>query len=122
MDMAVFGQMFLNRGTYGDARIVSPASVAEMTRNQIPGIGARYGSEFFPEASWGFGWNVHEGKKDRGSLHSPKAFCHVGAGGVFLWVDPVYEIVGMHFSVVVGWDRKCVDLFMNAVTAAVVDV
>ncbi len=42
-DMAIFGQMFLNRGSYGDARILSPASVREMTRNQIPGISARRG-------------------------------------------------------------------------------
>src|SRR5439155_1510856 len=40
MDMAVFGQMFLNRGVYGEARILSPPAVAQMTRNQIPGIGA----------------------------------------------------------------------------------
>lgn len=122
MDMAIFGQMFLNRGTYGGARILSPASVAEMTRNQIPGISSRSFDEFFPEATWGFGWNVHEGKKDRGTLHSPKAFCHGGAGGVFLWVDPVYEIVGVYFSVQLGeWYAMNFDLFMNAVTAAVVD-
>jgi CubicO group peptidase (beta-lactamase class C family) len=119
MDMAIFGQMFLNCGIYGDTRILSPASVAEVTRNQIPGVGARHGNEFFPEASWGFGWNIHGSKMDKGTLHSPKAFCHVGAGGVFLWVDPVYEIVGVYFSVMFSGSR--VDLFMNSVTAAVVD-
>jgi hypothetical protein len=36
-----------------------------------------------------------------------------------LWVDPVYEIVGVYFSV--GLFERA-DLFMNAVTAAVVDV
>jgi len=122
MDMAIFGQMFLNRGVYGDARILSPASVAEMTRNQIPGIGARYGDEFFPEASWGFCWNIHGNKKDRGTLHSPETFCHGGGGRVFLWADPVYEIVGVYFSVMLEDSRNYSDLFMNAVTAAVVDV
>src|SRR5262245_19796982 len=58
MDMTIFGQMFLNRGGYGEARILSPAAVAEMTRNQIPGISAQFRSEFFPEASWGFGWSI----------------------------------------------------------------
>lgn len=44
------------------------------------------------------------------------------------WVDPVYEIVGVYFSVVLrdlppfGIPDWCADLFMNAVTAAVVDV
>ena len=123
MDMAIFGQMFLNRGAYGDARVLSPASVAEMTRNQIPGLSAWSGDEFFPEASWGFGWNVRGVKKSRyrGTLHSQKTFGHGGAGGVLLWVDPVYEIVGVWFSVQIEescWSR---DLFMDAVTTAAVN-
>lgn len=48
MDLAIFGQMFLNRGSYGDVRILSPAAVAEMTRNQIPGISSQIPGEFFP--------------------------------------------------------------------------
>jgi serine-type D-Ala-D-Ala carboxypeptidase len=128
MDMAIFGQMFLNRGSYGEVSILSPAAVAEMTRNQIPGIGAQDAGEFFPEASWGFGWGIHGNKKalQDGSLHSTQAFDHYGAGGVFCWVDPVYEIVGVYFSVELERldDRRskaCQDLFTNAVTAAVVD-
>ncbi len=38
-DLAIFGQMFLNGGGYGRARILSRPAVAAMTRNQIPGIG-----------------------------------------------------------------------------------
>jgi CubicO group peptidase (beta-lactamase class C family) len=126
VDTAIFGQMFLNGGSYGDARILSPASVAAMTRNQIPGVGAQYGEEFFPEASWGYGWNI-EGNKHyvgRGTLQSSATFSHGGVGGVSLWIDPVYEIVGVCFSVSL-WlipdksVRSCIDLFMNAVTAAV---
>jgi CubicO group peptidase (beta-lactamase class C family) len=125
MDMAAFGQMFLNRGSYGDARILSPASIAEMTRDQIPGISAQILDEFFPEALWGFGWCIEENKKApyySGTLRSPKAFNHSGAGGVFLWVDPVYEMVGVYFSVELEAHDTHQDLFMNAVTAAVVDV
>ena len=128
MDMAIFGQMFLNRGSYGEARILSPAAVAEMTRNQIPGIGAQFFGEIFPEASWGFGWSIHGHKKalQEGSLHSPQAFDHHGAGGTYCWVDPVYEIVGVYFSVALEHIddtrvKACYDLFTNAVTAAVVD-
>src|SRR5262249_35811425 len=102
LDAAIFGQMFLNQGSYGDVRILSPATVAEMTRNQIPGISARYDGEFFPEASWGLGWGVHGTKKAirDGSLRSVRSFEHSGFGGVLLWVDPVYELVGAYFSVV----------------------
>ena len=128
MDMAIFGQMFLNRGSYGEVSILSPAAVAEMTRNQIPGISAQFRGEFFPEASWGFGWGIHGNKRalQDGSLHSPQAFDHHGAGGVYFWVDPVYEIVGVYFSVTLELTddlrpKECYDLFTNAVTAAVVD-
>jgi CubicO group peptidase (beta-lactamase class C family) len=128
MDMAIFGQMFLNRGSYGEVRILSPAAIAEMTRSQIPGISSQFAGEIFPEASWGFGWNIHGNKKalQDGSLHSPQAFDHYGSGGVFCWVDPVYEIVGVYFSVALDRiddirTKECHDLFTNAVTAAVVD-
>jgi CubicO group peptidase (beta-lactamase class C family) len=122
--------MFLNRGRYGDVRVLSPAAVVQMTRNQIPGISGRYDGEVFPEVSWGLGWSVlGEKKAERdGSLRSAQSFDHGGGGGVFLWVDPVYEIVGAYFSVVLrvlppfdnhDWNT---DLFMNMVTAAVVDI
>ena len=111
-----------------------------MTLDQIPGIGARWHKEFFPEASWGLGWNIRGNKKAqfRGTLPSPKSFVHSGAGGVCLWVDPVYEIVGIYFSVLSyggipsevkvsaplePWMQMArLDLFINAVTAAVVDL
>jgi CubicO group peptidase (beta-lactamase class C family) len=128
MDTAIFGQMFLNRGSYGEARILSPAAVAEMTRNQIPGISAQRAAEFIPEALWGFGWSIHGNKRVQqwGSLYSPQAFDHNGAGGVYFWVDPVYEIVGVYFSVALEFiddlrSKVRYDLFTNAVTAAVVD-
>jgi CubicO group peptidase (beta-lactamase class C family) len=130
MDMAIFGQMFLNRGRYGDVRILSPASVAEMTRDQIPGISGVFFDEFFPEASWGLGWEVHGNRRAMyydGTLKSPAAFAHGGSGGVYVWVDPVYDIVGVYFSVALEFLDTvrtiwCVDLFQNAVTAAVVEV
>jgi CubicO group peptidase (beta-lactamase class C family) len=121
MDMAIFGQMFLNRGSYGDARVLSPASVAAMTRNQVPGIGARYGEEVFTEACWGFGWGIHGDKKVFGTLQSPETLSHGGSGGVFMWVDPVCEMVGVYFSVTIQGGKWNVDLFMNAVTAAITE-
>jgi serine-type D-Ala-D-Ala carboxypeptidase len=57
-DMAVFGQMFLNGGRYGDKRLLSRPTVLEMTRNQINGIGTVFFGTYIPEASWGYGWTV----------------------------------------------------------------
>jgi CubicO group peptidase (beta-lactamase class C family) len=128
MDLAIFCQMFLNRGAYGDAQILSPASVAEMTRNQIPGIRSTFLTEVFPEASWGLGWSIHGNKTGLcGALYSPEAFEHWGAGGAYVWVDPVYDLVGIYLAVAPNphtdegkamWRNN---IFTDAVTAAVVE-
>ena len=129
-DLAIFGQMFLNGGAYGAERVLSSASVAAMTRNQIPGIGASFGTEVFPEATWGLGWSVHGSKTGFcGGLYSPEAYEHWGAGGIDFWVDPVYEIVGVYLSSapytgvggLIRFDHWRQDLFTDAVTAAIVE-
>ncbi|HWT73842.1 MAG TPA: serine hydrolase domain-containing protein [Mobilitalea sp.] len=120
MDMAIFAQMFLNKGTYGDKRILSRATVETMTKNQIPGISASWGNMFFPEGSWGYGWSIQGNKRDEyGSLCSGNTFSHGGAGGTFLWVDPDRELVGVFFSVYSHWDDCGTDLFSNMVMSAI---
>ncbi len=128
-DTAIFAQMFLNSGIYDNARILSRATVAEMTRNQIPGIGTHWRGESHDEALWGYGWNIYSGddwKYSPGTLMSPEAYRHEGAGGVYLWVDPVHELVGVYFSVVLEMiddihQKDSAELFANAVTAAIDD-
>jgi serine-type D-Ala-D-Ala carboxypeptidase len=128
MDMAVFGQMFLNGGAYGSARVLSPVTVAAMTRNQIPGIGAKFLGDVFPEASWGLGWSVHGTKTGlSGGLISPETFEHWGSGGAYVWVDPVNGIVGVYLSTAPAGSSPEIylnnwktDLFTDAVTAAIV--
>jgi serine-type D-Ala-D-Ala carboxypeptidase len=127
MDMAVFGQMFLNGGRYGDKRVLSRPTVSEMTRNQIPGIGVYWFGTFMPEASWGYGWIVASDTKWKywgGSLHSPKMFGHGGSGGAALIVDPVQEIVLVYFSVVLEVTPRLeqkgdFDLFENSIYASI---
>jgi CubicO group peptidase (beta-lactamase class C family) len=126
LDMAIFAQMFLQNGSYGPARVLSPASAAAMTRNQIPGVSMRFDDEYFPEASWGLGWSVQGPKRVRRgpTLTSEQTFSHNGAGEVWLWADPVSEIVGVYLSLTLSgvpglyaaWNA---DLFANAVTAAI---
>jgi len=126
MDMAVFGQMFLQRGTIGGTRVLGPATVAAMTSNQIPGVPLQFDDEYFAEASWGLGWSIHGSRQPRrgGSLYSAQAFEHNGLGGTYLWVDPTYELVGIYFSLLLtgapGLNSPWrVDLFSNVVTAAI---
>jgi CubicO group peptidase (beta-lactamase class C family) len=126
-DMAIFGQMFLNGGTYGGVRILSKASVDAMTRNQIPGIGALADDEYISEAEWGFGWGVHDTKKTWGwdeLLQSQTSFGHSGGGGVMLKVDPGYDMVVAYFSVYLdflenGRPNANTDLFVNAIYASI---
>lgn len=98
-DVAVFAQMFLNGGTYNGTRILSKISVREMTRNRIAGVASEYRDEYFPEAYWGLGWSVNGTKLDGGDLFSQQAYSHWGAAGVFVAVDPVYELVSVYFTV-----------------------
>jgi len=130
MDMAIFCQMFLNGGSYGDARILSRPTVSEMSRNQVPGIQADFFGNLLPEASWGYGWAISSNVKWKyfaGSLLPPlKGLAHPGFGGVMMWIDLQQEIVGAYFSITLEvtptlehkWNF---DLFQNAVTAAVSD-
>jgi CubicO group peptidase (beta-lactamase class C family) len=128
-DVAVFGQMFLDGGTYGGARILSRAAVMAMTRNQTPGIEVTLGPSIRKEASYGYGWFVRTHEKWKywdGSLQSHGEFHHQGSGGVLLWVDPRDEIVGVYFSVDLAqtpaleplWNA---DLFQNVISSAVAD-
>jgi serine-type D-Ala-D-Ala carboxypeptidase len=127
-DMAIFGQMFLNRGTYGGVRVLSSASVTAMTRDQIPGIGAVHGAERFNQAGWGYGWGIQLDKKavNMPGLVSPRMFEHSGAGGTLVLIDPKHELVLVYFSVepsgeVGGIHRWYVDHFADAAIAAIVD-
>jgi CubicO group peptidase (beta-lactamase class C family) len=94
-DMAVFAQTFLNGGRYGEARILSPPAVAEMTRNQIPGVAARFVDQTIPEGGYGYGWIVRTwvcwpyffGLTPLGS------YSHTGAGGNAFWIDPANETI-----------------------------
>lgn len=129
MDMATFGQMYLNEGSYGDVRVLSPMAIRAMTRNQIPGIRAQIFEEKFPEGGWGLGWSINLGYKGQTygeQLVPTSAYGHGGAGGIHIWMDPVNDIVGIYFSIVMS-NRESdqpndpisnSDLFMNMIAAA----
>ncbi len=128
-DMASFAQTFLNGGAYGSSRILSPFIVGEMTRDQIPGVGARIFQLVAKEASWSYGWGIAAAQKwpifptlPLGSFH------HGGGGGTWLWGDPSHDIVGAYFAMSSYGSTDDVsrvdlitqvDLFMNAVMASV---
>ena len=129
LDLATFGQAFLEGGRHGEARILSRAAVEAMTTDQIPGLRARFFGKQGERASCGYGWLVSSPVKWKyfeGSLRTLGTFCHPGAGGSCLWIDRERELVGVYFEVTtrVTEDfshRWNFDLFQNVITAAVDD-
>jgi CubicO group peptidase (beta-lactamase class C family) len=129
LDMTIFCQAILNRGRYGDARIVSPAAVAAMTRNQIPGLRARFVNDEVAHGSWGYGFAVASPTKWKyydGSLAPLGTLSHTGGGGAAFWIDLEHELVGAYFEVTTRLSANLeqlwnFDLFQNAITAAVDD-
>lgn len=90
-DLAVFAQMLLQRGEYGGKRILSAASVREMTMPRpVPGAGA------FRT----YGWDMNTAfSSNRGELFPKDAsFGHTGFTGTSLWVDPGSETAVIFLS------------------------
>lgn len=127
LDMTVFGQMILDGGRGAGARVLSPAAVAAMTRDQIPGLRARLLNYEAAHASWGYGFAVTSPTKWKyfdGSLHPLGTIGHTGGGGAGFWIDREHELVGAYFEVATRLTENLeiywnFDLFQNAVTASV---
>lgn len=93
-DLAAFGQMYLQNGTFSGKRIISPASVRLMTTDHNHGLPDSFWMGRWLGANWGLGWNVRNGKKDDlGFLRSNNSYDHGGFGGARLMVDPDHELV-----------------------------
>lgn len=88
-DYAVICAAMLDGGRRGDVRLLSPASVRQMTTNRLDDL------PDLPEPvrrtqPWGLGWRLnHLGMPDSWSdLLSRKVFGHTGSAGNVVWMDP----------------------------------
>lgn len=91
-DLARFGQMLLQHGSYGDRQLVSPAAVASATRNQLEAM------PDVPEVErrcrpWGLGWRLNwpAHSANFGDFLGPRTYGHWGATGTVMWIDPESE-------------------------------
>lgn len=75
-DLAVFMQMMLNGGSYGDKRIVRPATIARWTAPQRE------------DASRALGWDTPSSNSSAGCCFSARSFGHTGFTGTSIWADP----------------------------------
>jgi len=90
-DYARFLQMMLNGGHLGDARILSPASVALMTANHV-------GDLLGNGVGFGLGFEV---RLDLGAAGQPGSEGDYGWGGAYhttFWVDPAERLVVVYFT------------------------
>ena len=113
-DLAILGQMFLNKGEYNGKRIISEKSIELITTNQIPGISAAYNGETFKEASWGFGFYAQGYQIN---YPTNKTYSHGGYAGSLLVIDPILDIIIVIFKALngdykidpEGFDKAAVD-------------
>lgn len=98
-DMTRCCQMFLNKGELDGIRILSPATVAAMTRDQTSSMPLLPAEERHRQA-WGLGWRQMPtlAWAYGGNLLSPGSYGHGGATGTVVWVDPVQEVVCVLFT------------------------
>lgn len=129
-DLAILGQMFLNRGCYEDVRILSRLAVEEMVRDQVPGLGVKFRNTFRHQASYGYGWMVIADVPWRyftSALPPRGTWWHTGMGGTQIQIDPENELVTTYLEVgleitddlePVSWSS---DRFNDVLTSAVDD-
>jgi uncharacterized protein YbbC (DUF1343 family)/CubicO group peptidase (beta-lactamase class C family) len=97
-DLAIYCQMILNGGQYNGVRILSPMSVAMMTKPRAVAEdgGAR-----------GLGWDIATSfSSNRGDLFPLGSFGHTGFTGTSFWIDPASETFVVFLSNRVHPDGK----------------
>ncbi|CDM65440.1 hypothetical protein PYK22_01441 [Pyrinomonas methylaliphatogenes] len=97
-DLAIYCQMILNGGEYAGRRILSPLSVAAMTRPRAVNAEG---------AARGLGWDMATAySSNRGDLFPLGSFGHTGFTGTSIWIDPASETFVIFLSNRVHPDGK----------------
>src|SRR5262245_2472104 len=95
---AIYCQLIPNGCLYGNVRILSPLTVAEMTRPRI--VVANGGTR-------GLGWDINTSfSSNRGELFPLGSFGHTGFTGTSIWIDPASETFVVFLSNRVHPDGK----------------
>jgi CubicO group peptidase (beta-lactamase class C family) len=99
-NVAIFSQMILNGGCYGDARLLPRKLVAAMVANQTPQVTAAATDQdptsnllFTPK---GYGFELWTHRFSPGGMRlSPGSYGKTGGAGTFMWIDPTRELIGV---------------------------
>jgi CubicO group peptidase (beta-lactamase class C family) len=115
-DLAILLQTFLDGGVYGSTRLLSPTTVAAMTRDHNGEL----------RAPWGLGWALRDSRvwNHFGDLGSARTFGHVGATGTVAWADPERQLLCALLTTRSASDREgfLLHRVSNMVQAAVVKI
>lgn len=96
-DFFTFSRMMLNEGRHGRQQILSPATVALMTSDQLTPE-QRSGSEIFfgDFSSWGLGFAVDIARRE--IFHTPGRYGWTGGFGTTAYIDPAKQTIGILFT------------------------
>ncbi len=119
-DLARFCAMMLGGGALGTSRVLSAASVAAATRNQLEAF------HDVPESDrrtrpWGFGWRLNwlAHAACFSDLLPQEAYGHWGATGTLFWVNPATDAAAVILSSQpIEKDRSPLAKISNAIAAA----
>ncbi len=117
-DLRKFGQMLINKGTYGGVKILSRKTVEAMTRRHVYAKNYCWGNGG-GEMEYGLGMNVYSNN----TFLSPGSFSHEGAGLCGLYMDPVENVVLAYICPLcedVGWSPEAVINLRNIVWAGII--
>ncbi|AHM63139.1 beta-N-acetylglucosaminidase [Flammeovirgaceae bacterium 311] len=92
-DLAKLLQMYLNGGSYGGRQYISTETLQEFTRYQFPENNNRRGLGFDKPALEYTGANSNTARDA-----SKASFGHTGFTGIFVWMDPEYDLLYIFLS------------------------
>ena len=107
-DYAQFVRMVLNGGELDGQRVLSAATIAEMSRNQVAPLRAGYMGSAMPQLAapydtfpdqhtgWGLGFLINPEKGPNG--RSPGSLAWAGIFNSYYWIDPAAGLGGVFVS------------------------
>ncbi|MBQ6090499.1 MAG: serine hydrolase [Lachnospiraceae bacterium] len=93
-DLATYGMMLLNHGTWNGQRIIGRKALEKMTSHQLFNIPDTCWGANEPDRGYGIGFDMRKGLP---WTYSEGTFMHEGAGSCSLDMDPVEDLVAAWF-------------------------
>jgi serine-type D-Ala-D-Ala carboxypeptidase len=125
-NVAIFSQMILNGGHYGDVRILPKKLVASMVANQTPQVTEAATDQdptsnllFTPK---GYGFELWTHRFSPGGMRlTPGSYGKTGGAGTFMWIDPKRELIAIlltNHGLPVPFDQPGWNLLIDSIAVA----